>query len=108
MAVGEYRDRVQHMIYVTEENEDNGQDEGDYTTGGKLWVAIEQLTPLQDNRHDSEQTGQQATIRIHGFPQVKAYDRLVDRYGFSWEVDALVYGTNEVVCDCTKLDREDE
>jgi head-tail adaptor len=108
MAVGEYRDRVQRMIFTTAENPQDGQDVEDYTPGGKLWVAIEQLNGLTDTRYDGEQTGQTATIRIHGFPQVNVYDRLKDAFGQVWEVRSKVYGTNEIVCDCEKLDSEDE
>jgi head-tail adaptor len=108
MAVGEYRDRVQQMVLNKVTNPTNGDGEDQYVFGPRLWASIEQQTATEGERGSITQTGATAVIRIHGFPSVKAYDLLTDRYGQRWEIFGIVYGTNETVCDARKWDVDDD
>lgn len=104
MSAGEYDTPLQRLAQSTAKNATNGQEEETFTPGSWYWCAVEVTNSRRTTDYGSQQTTQEATIRVRNYPTLTALDRLQDGSGTTWVIDSMYTGDDELVCDCHAWD----
>lgn len=78
---------------------DTGEMVKTHSENGTLWVSVDIQTGRQSNEYGIDLTGGEGEIRIRNYPAVEVDDILVDGNGYSYQIDSIRLGDNELICD---------
>lgn len=104
MAAGTYNYKLQRLTYTPATNGSTNQDVPGWTASGVwYWCSVDELSGRRGTNYGATLTGADVDIRVRNWPDLAAQDILSDGTLY-YQIDSLVYGDDEWVCDAHRFD----
>jgi hypothetical protein len=98
LPAGQYSERFQHLVLNRTAN-GIGEEPACYTRGPFYWCSLSIENSYEVDDKGGNQTGQDGTLAVRNFPDVRARDMLEDSEGRMWRIRSIQTGDDELICD---------